>query len=426
MSLWSILEMFHGCCLGYFYLFLNDQFLYFKLHYFKRVLQLFPRLRFKKFDSDWEKTTIGAKSETVTSGSRDWAQYYSDSGDKFIRMTNLVRNGINLDLSDLRFVQLPVGSNEGKRTSLEKGDILISITAELGKLGWIPEGLGTAYINQHTALVRMKNTLDSKFVAYALSTEKYNNKLNSLNDSGAKAGLNLGSIRSFELTIPSKPEQTQIASFLSAVDEKISQLTQKHALLSQYKQGMMQKLFSQQIRFKADDGSEFGEWEETELGKHCQIKTGKLDANAMRPNGEFRFYTCAKEFYLIDEYAFDTEALLISGNGANVGYIHYYKGKFNAYQRTYVLDQWQQNIIFIQYFLEQFLKERIYGEKKEGNTPYIVLSTLSEMPLLLPCLAEQTKIANFLSAIDQKIEVVAQQIEQAKLWKKGLLQQMFV
>ena len=205
-----------------------------------------------------------------------------------------------------------------------------------------------------------------------------------------------------------------------------SQLSQKLHLLEQYKQGMMQKIFSQQIRFKADDGSEFGEWEETELGKHCQIKTGKLDANAMRPNGEFRFYTCAKEFYLIDEYAFDTEALLISGNGANVGYIHYYKGKFNAYQRTYVLDQWQQNIIFIQYFLEQFLKERIYGEKKEGNTPYIVLSTLSEMPLLLPCLAEQTKIANFLSAIDQKIEVVAQQIEQAKLWKKGLLQQMFV
>ena len=243
---------------------------------------------------------------------------------------------------------------------------------------------------------------------------------------GTRTRLYFKSLCTWETLLPAKAEQTKIASFLSAVDEKIAQLTQKHELLSQYKQGMMQKLFSQQIRFRADDGSEFGEWEETELGKHCQIKTGKLDANAMRPNGEFRFYTCAKEFYLIDEYAFDTEALLISGNGANVGYIHYYKGKFNAYQRTYVLDQWQQNIIFIQYFLEQFLKERIYGEKKEGNTPYIVLSTLSEMPLLLPCLAEQTKIANFLSAIDQKIEVVAQQIEQAKTWKKGLLQQMFV
>ncbi|MFH4259101.1 restriction endonuclease subunit S, partial [Acinetobacter baumannii] len=70
-------------------------------------------------------------------------------------------------------------------------------------------------------------------------------------------------------------EQTKIASFLSTVDEKISQLTQKHQLLSQYKQGMMQKLFSQQIRFKADDGSEFGEWEETTLGEIGTFKSGQ-------------------------------------------------------------------------------------------------------------------------------------------------------
>ena len=293
-----------------------------------------PKLRFKEFEEDWSKITLGDYSETVTSGSRDWAQYYSDSGDKFIRMTNLVRDGIHLDLSDLKFVKLPDDSNEGKRTNLKSGDILISITAELGKLGWIPDGLGTAYINQHTALVRIKKSCDSKFIAYGLSTEKYNNKLNSLNDSGAKAGLNLGTIRNFEVIIPLKEEQTKIATFLSAVDEKISQLSQKLHLLSQYKQGMMQKLFSQQIRFKADDGSEFGEWEQSLLGQHCQITTGKLDANAMKEDGQYRFYTCAKDYYFIDSFAFDTEALLISGNGAYVGYIHYYKGKFNAYQRT--------------------------------------------------------------------------------------------
>ncbi|MEF3812743.1 restriction endonuclease subunit S [Acinetobacter baumannii] len=274
-------------------------------------------------------------------------------------------------------------------------------------------------------LYDFSNQLLGKYL-YIYFSNYFFDRVKRLSAKNSVDSVRMDMISKMEIKLPSLVEQTKIASFLSTVDEKISQLTQKHELLSQYKQGMMQKLFSQQIRFKADDGSEFGEWEETELGKHCQIKTGKLDANAMRPNGEFRFYTCAKEFYLIDEYAFDTEALLISGNGANVGYIHYYKGKFNAYQRTYVLDQWQQNIIFIQYFLEQFLKERIYGEKKEGNTPYIVLSTLSEMPLLLPCLEEQTKIANFLSAIDQKIEVVAQQIEQAKTWKKGLLQQMFI
>ena len=235
-----------------------------------------PKLRFNEFDNQWDKTTINDQAQTVTSGSRDWAQYYSESGDKFIRMTNLVRDGIYLDLSDLKFVQLPKDSNEGKRTSLKFGDILISITAELGKLGWIPEGLGTAYINQHTALVRMKDSIDSKFVAYSLSTEKYNNKLNSLNDSGAKAGLNLGTIRNFELIVPPKAEQTKIASFLSNVDEKISQLTQKHQLLSQYKQGMMQKLFSQQIRFKADDGSEFGEWEDKTIEQIANFRRGSF------------------------------------------------------------------------------------------------------------------------------------------------------
>ena len=293
---------------------------------------------------------------------------------------------------------------------------------QIGRTGLL---VHEAACNQALSAIYPNEKIDSYFLLTFLN-HKVDDWKNFAASSRKDPNITKSDVLAFPLKYPVKEEQTKIASFLSAVDEKISQLTQKHELLSQYKKGMMQKLFSQQIRFKADDGSEFGEWEETELGKHCQIKTGKLDANAMRPNGEFRFYTCAKEFYLIDEYAFDTEALLISGNGANVGYIHYYKGKFNAYQRTYVLDQWQQNIIFIQYFLEQFLKERIYGEKKEGNTPYIVLSTLSEMPLLLPCLEEQTKIANFLSSIDQKIEVVAQQIEQAKQWKKGLLQNMFI
>ena len=124
-----------------------------------------PKLRFKEFQEDWKKKTVESISSTVTSGSRDWAQYYSETGDKFIRMTNLVREGINLDLSDLRFVSLPVdSSSEGKRTSLIFGDILVSITAELGKLGWVPNNFGTAYINQHTALIRPSSKVHSKFV----------------------------------------------------------------------------------------------------------------------------------------------------------------------------------------------------------------------------------------------------------------------
>ncbi len=382
-----------------------------------------PKLRFKAFDGDWRSVSLLEISTLITKGTTP--KQFIDGNINFLKIEAITQNGF--ELSKCQTISEEINNKELKRSILMEGDILFAIAgATIGKNAIVQKELLPANTNQALAIIRLKENYSKVFISKVLNSPLMEKYIDINISTGAQPNLNLQQIGSFSFTLPNLEEQTKIASFLSAVDEKISQLTQKHALLSQYKQGMMQKLFSQQIRFKADDGSEFGEWEETELGKHCQIKTGKLDANAMRPNGEFRFYTCAKEFYLIDEYAFDTEALLISGNGANVGYIHYYKGKFNAYQRTYVLDQWQQNIIFIQYFLEQFLKERIYGEKKEGNTPYIVLSTLSEMPLLLPCLAEQTKIANFLSAIDQKIEVVAQQIEQAKLWKKGLLQQMFV
>ena len=386
-----------------------------------------PLYRFKEFDGEWSLHKLGNIANVITSGSRDWAKYYSESGSKFIRMTNLSRNGIQLKLDDLKYVNVESNSTDGERTSLVHGDILLSITAELGKVGWIPPNFGKAYINQHTALIRLKPTsANSIFTAHLLSTVKSNKQINGLNDAGAKAGLNLSTIKSLTVCIPELEEQTKIANFLTAVDEKITQLTQKHKLLTQYKKGVMQKIFSQELRFKHDDGQDFPKWEETTLGNLCSITTGKLDANAMVENGAYRFYTCAKEYYKIDKYAFDTDALLVSGNGANVGYIHHYKGKFNAYQRTYVLDKFDENIIFVKYFLDAFLHIRIFKEAKEGNTPYIVMGTLTEMLIQLPTLAEQTKIANSLTAIDEKITNTQAELEAAKQYKQGLLQQMFV
>ncbi|MBM9548052.1 restriction endonuclease subunit S [Leptospira sp. 201903074] len=168
-----------------------------------------------------------------------------------------------------------------------------------------------------------------------------------------------------------------------------------------------------------------GDWENTFLGKLCSITTGKLDANAMIPNGKYRFYTCAKDFYYINDFAFDTDALLISGNGANVGYIHHYKGKFNAYQRTYVLDKFSQDIIYIKYFLDSNLSKRISTEKKEGNTPYIVMAALTEMNVTLPSLPEQQKIADCLSSLDNVISLESQKLQSLQSYKKGLLQNLF-
>jgi len=189
--------------------------------------------------------------------------------------------------------------------------------------------------------------------------------------------------------------------------------------MKQIKQGLAPKL-----RFREFEKN--GDWEETFLGNHCEITTGKLDANAMVERGQYRFYTCAKDYYLIDKYAFDTDALLVSGNGANVGYIHHYKGKFNAYQRTYVLDRFEQDIFFIKYYLEKNLHKRISTEKKDGNTPYIVMSTLTDMVVMLPKdKKEQQKIADCLSSLDELIEAEDQKLEALQHHKKGLMQELF-
>ncbi len=168
-----------------------------------------------------------------------------------------------------------------------------------------------------------------------------------------------------------------------------------------------------------------GAWEVKRFGECCFITTGKLDANAMVENGQYRFYTCAKNYYFINCYAFDTEALLISGNGANVGYIHHYKGKFNAYQRTYILDKFDENILFIKYYLQHNLYKRISIEKKDGNTPYIVKSALTDMEVMLPHKDEQQKIADCLTSLDELISAEDEKLTALKEHKKGLLQNLF-
>ena len=155
------------------------------------------------------------------------------------------------------------------------------------------------------------------------------------------------------------------------------------------------------------------------------ITTGKLDANAMVSNGRYRFYTCAKEFYHIDKYAFDDEALLISGNGEYVGYIHYYKGKFNAYQRVYVLTGFGIDVLYLKNYLDRYLPLRINKEVSQNNIPYIRLSTLSKMNIYYPeSKSEQTAIANILSKVDETIAAVQNSIDSAERLKKSLMQNL--
>ena len=166
-------------------------------------------------------------------------------------------------------------------------------------------------------------------------------------------------------------------------------------------------------------------WIENNLIELVDIKTGKKDANQGDENGTFRFYTCAKDYSFIKEYAFDEEAILVSGNGAYVGYVHYFKGKFDAYQRTYILSNFKIDVYFLYHYLGEKLRFRIHREKQDGATPYITKGTLAKFKVKYPeNPAEQTAIATILSKVDEAIEATQNSIKAAEKLKNSLMQNL--
>ncbi len=193
---------------------------------------------------EWEETDVFGISTNVTSGSRDWARYYSETGAIFVRIGNLTREHVNLRLASVAHVK-PPSNTDGQRTSLEEGDVLVSITADLGIVGVIPEKFGEAYINQHVALIRPnKNLINPRFLGHFLASPILQNHLSKLNDAGAKAGLNLPTIRGLPVMSPNPNEQDRIAERLDEIDTQIGNTQVETGKLKSMKSGIMDDLLT--------------------------------------------------------------------------------------------------------------------------------------------------------------------------------------
>ena len=405
-----------------------------------------PKLRFKEFDGDWSSVSLLEISTLITKGTTP--KQFIEGNINFLKIEAITQNGF--DLSKCQTISDEINNKELKRSVLMEGDILFAIAgATIGKNAIVQKELLPANTNQALAIIRLKENYSKIFISKVLNSPLMEKYIDINISTGAQPNLNLQQIGSFSFTLPNLEEQTKIATFLSAVDEKISQLTQKHALLSQYKQGMMQKLFSQQIRFKADDGSEFGEWRNKKvIDLFVEIKDKVLNQDI-----ETYSITAGKGFVSqAEKFGRD-----ISGQ-QNSNYIvlkpqdfSYNKGNSKTYKYGCVyLNEFDYSIavpnvfisfrakninevnqkfyakLFEYHYLDKHLRLLISSSARMDGLLNVSKDGFFEINVPYPCLEEQTKIANFLSAIDQKIEVVVQQIEQAKQWKKGLLQQMFV
>ena len=169
-----------------------------------------------------------------------------------------------------------------------------------------------------------------------------------------------------------------------------------------------------------------GTWEQRKLGEFADISTGKLDANAMVEDGEYDFYTSGMKKYRIDTPAFEGPAITIAGNGATVGYMHLADGEFNAYQRTYVLQNFQANRYFLYSEISKKLPRKIAQEARTGNIPYIVMDMLTELTISLPVLEEeQAKIGAFFKQLDNTIALHQRKLEKSKALKSAYLSDMF-
>ena len=201
---------------------------------------------------EWDIASVGSVAESVTSGSRGWAKYYREEGALFIRIGNLTREHINLRLDDLVFVQ-PPESAEGLRTAVQAGDLLISVTADLGIIGVIPKGFVEGYVNQHIALARLLPAdVSARFVGWFLSSREGRAQFDRLNESGAKAGLNLPTVRSLLFPRPDDiDEQHRIAVAIDACVRTADQQACSLQKLRALKRGLMQDLLTGNRRVTA-------------------------------------------------------------------------------------------------------------------------------------------------------------------------------
>ena len=397
-----------------------------------------PKLRFKEFDGDWISKKIIDLADYVDY--RGKTPKKVESGILLVTAKNIKQGYLDYSVSQ-EFIELSDFDEVMRRGKVELNDVLITTEAPLGNVASVDRT--DIALAQRVIKYRGKiDLLDNLFLKQKFLSESFQEILKSKATGGTVQGIKGSVLHQIPLVVPSKAEQTKIASFLSNVDEKISQLTQKHALLSQYKQGMMQKLFSQQLRFKVDDGSEFGEWEEKILSELFDYANGKSFEAEVVENGKFKLITLNsidikgnlknshKTISQGDNSLLRNDLIMILSDVAHGNFLGLTAiipdNSFVLNQRVGRLrSKTDINICYMRFYInfnQKYFKLNGQGSSQLNLSKGDVLS----FPVNLPCLEEQTKIANFLSSIDQKIEVVAQQIEQAKQWKKGLLQQMFV
>jgi type I restriction enzyme S subunit len=398
----------------------------------KQSVSLIPKLRFDEFVGEWEKVDLG-KTCIVKTGGSDTQDKVNDGEYPFFVRSNTVEKINTYSFDGEAILTSGDGVGVGKNFHYINGKF--------------------DFHQRVYALHTFKEEYSGKFI-YQVFVEKFYKRVMRLSAKNSVDSVRMSMITEMKMGIPNLPEQQKIASFLTLVDTKIQQLTTKKQLLENYKKGVMQKLFSQQLRFKNDDGFGFPDWEEKKLGEIGNFKTSSVDKKIVQgqkiinlvnymnvyrheeilnKNLNNLMKVSANETQLKmsnlkkGDILFTPSSETPSDIGHSVVIFEDLKDTLYSYHLMRFRPKFNLDLMYSHYFCNTQNVLKQISRFATGSTRFTIsVDSFSKIIVLIPSLKEQQKIANYLSAIDTKIENVQTQIEKTQTFKKGLLQQMFV
>lgn len=374
--------------------------------------QLIPKLRFPEFSGEWEK--------------------------KFLK--NILTIGNGKDYKHLKTGEIPVYGTGGVMTYVDKY-LLDTLSVGIGRKGTInrPILLEPPFWTVDTLFYTYNYVKSDTYFVYYLF-----NRINWLkyNEASGVPSLSKTTINSIKITIPSLPEQQKIADYLSTIDKKLELLREKREQLECYKKGMMQQLFSQQIRFKDDSGKDYPDWQEKRLGEilykgssvkctnidETKILTVRLHQKGVVKSTNTQNLSIGSTTYFVrkkGQFIYGKQNIF---NGAFGIIPNYYDGFLTSADiPALTIKKECLDAFFFVAFLRSYNRyKRIENIAIGTGSKRVHENEFLKLKINLPSLPEQQKIAEFLSALDTKIEGIANQIEQTEAFKKAMLQQLFV
>jgi type I restriction enzyme S subunit len=397
-----------------------------------------PQLRFKEFDGEWKNEQIGKYIDLISGIAFKGEDISEDStGVPILRGINItegyIRHNENIDRYYLG------NTDKLDKIRLKEGDLVLGMDgSKVGKNSALVSKKDVdSLLIQRVARLRAKKNTSLEFIYLHINSIIFHKYVDVVNTSSGIPHISSKQINDFKIYLPQFPEQQKIASFLSAVDEKIQQLSRKKELLEQYKKGIMQQLFSGKLRFKDENGNDYADWEEKKLGEVAIITMGQspesisyntdsLGMLLIQGNADIKErVTLPRQWTSQPTKTCEIGDLILTVR-APVGSIA--KSSHSACIGRGVCSI-INNKSSVQEYLYQFLLsyESKWTSLEQGSTFTAVSGNdIKSLKLNLPQLPEQHKIASFLSSIDAKIESANQQITQTQTFKKGLLQQLFV